>query len=160
MDESEGEHRWQRANRITRGPFASILMQAVPFPALWPFRKKHPSWPHLSDSLSIRLQDNKRFYRYNQWAVSQVLAPEIILPCKTQTLPASLGHIRCIVMILKALGFSKKKRKIGTLQMSRINNSKRKKLVIPHLPVRVVLVVAPSLRGTMTLSYWSPANVL
>lgn len=144
MDESEGEHRWQRANRITRGPFASILMQAVPFSALWPFRKKHPSWPHLSDSLSIRPQDNKRFYRYNQWAVSQVLAPEIILPCKTQTLPADTESIR----------------KIGTLQMSRINNSKRKKMVIPHLPVRVVLVVAPSLRGTMTLSYWSPANVL
>lgn len=30
----------------------------------------------------------------------------------------------------------------------------------PHLPVRVVLVVTPSLRGTMTLSYWSPAKVL
>ena len=29
-----------------------------------------------------------------------------------------------------------------------------------HLPVRVVLVVAPSLRGTMTLSYRSPAKVL
>lgn len=43
-------HWLQRLNRKTRGPFTSILMPAVPFAALWPFRKKtktktHSSWP-------------------------------------------------------------------------------------------------------------------
>lgn len=90
MEKESGESIDLRGlDKITQGPFASILIQALPFGASWSFRKKwkkekkiHPSWPIFLTVFQYGLRTTRLF------------TDTIRRPSSRPLFPASSGHIR------------------------------------------------------------------